>query len=156
MRTNEGALAVALASLLLSVLALCRSRRSQALDLRADLRCEVAGLRVTMDELIARINRTLQSALERAVDGTALHALRREADVDSIQLQALRDRLNEIAVVVPLCTRGTLEGKRAVTHAIRTRVHQLLDKYRSAPYRLGERGDQPEHDLARRAASILQ
>ena len=129
MPVGEWALAVAGTSLLVSLLALWRTARFRVLDLRTQLRRDVAELRVTMDEMVAHINRSLQPTAERPIESAALQAHKREADMDSLQLEALRGRLNEINVVAPFASYKTLEVKCAIAQAIRTRIHQLADKY---------------------------
>jgi|SRR5579862_2107520 len=156
MLMGEWALAASGLSLLLSILALWRTARSEALDLRMRLRRDVAELRVMMDELVGRINRALQPTAERAADSAALQALRREADTDSAQLEALRGRLNEINVVPPLCSHRALESKCAVAQAIRTRVRQLADKYSSAAPPIAQSSDQPQNNVAWLAATTRQ
>ena len=151
MLTGEWALAISVVSLLLSLFALWHSGRMGALTLRAELRREVAELRVTMDELIGRMNRALQSAAEPPIDSAALRALRDELDGDSVQLEALRGRLSEINVVAPLCSLKTLEAKRAIARAIHTRIQQLAEKYPSAAALV--RSDQARDDLASRAVT---
>jgi hypothetical protein len=153
---GEWALVVSGVSLLLSMLALWRAARGKALDLRMTLRRDVAELRVMMDELVGRINRALQPTAERAADSAALQALRREADTDSAQLEALRGRLNEINVVPPLCSYRALESKCTVAQAIRTRVGQLTDKYSPAASPLAKSSDQPQSNVAWLAATTRQ
>jgi hypothetical protein len=148
MLAGEWALVVSGGSLLLSMLALWRSARFKALDLRTQLRRDVAELRVTMDEIVAHINRALQPTTERPLESAALQALRREADMDSLQLEALRGRLNEINVVAPFCSYRTLEAKCALAQAIRTRVRQLADKYSSAATALAKGGGQLQENVA--------
>jgi len=155
MLTNKWALTISLISLLLSLLALWRTACVGVLNLRAELRRHVAELRVTMDELIGRLNHALQSAVERPIDHTTLQELRREVDIDSVQLEALRGRLSEINVVAPWCSRKTLEAKSAAAGAIGTRVHQLVNKYPAAAPCV-QRSNQSEDDPARRAATTRQ
>jgi hypothetical protein len=145
---GEWALAAAVGSLVLSLLALWRTARFKVLDLRTQLRRDVAELRVTMDEMVAHINRALQPTTERPTESAALQALQREADTDSLQLEALRGRLNEINVVAPLASYKTLEAKCALTQAIRTRVHQLADKYSPAGTPLAKSGGEPQDNVA--------
>jgi hypothetical protein len=150
---GEWALAAAGGSLVLSLLALWRTARFKVLDLRAQLRRDVAELRVTMDEMVAHINRALQPTAERPIESAALQALRREADVDSLQLEALRGRLNEINSVVPFSSYKTLEAKSALARAIRTRVHQLADKYLPAATPLAKSKGEPQDNVAWLAAT---
>jgi len=145
---SEWAMAAAGGSLLLSMLALWRTLRFKVLDLRTQLRRDVAELRVTMDEMVAHINRALQPTAERPIESSALQALRREADLDSLQLQALRARLNEINVVAPFSSHKTLETKCALTQAIRTRVRQLAEKYSSAATSLTGSSGEPQGTIA--------
>lgn len=148
MLTAEWALAISGASLLLSVLALWRSARFKVLDLRSQLRGDVAELRVTMDELVAQINRALPPSREAPIESATLAALRREADMDSLQLEALRARLNEINVVAPFASYRTLEAKCALARAIRTRIGQLADKYSSAGSALARSAAEPQDQIA--------
>ena len=148
MLAGEWALAAAGGSLLLSLLALWRTARFKVLDLRTQLRRDVAELRVTMDEMVAHINRALQPTAERPIESAALQALQREADMDSLQLEALRGRLNEINVVPPLASYKTLEAKCALAQAIRTRVHQLADKYSPGATSLAKSRGEPQDNVA--------
>ncbi len=148
MLVGEWALAAAGGSLLLSLLALWRTARFKVLDLRTQLRRDVAELRVTMDEMVAHINRALQPTAERPLESAALQALRREADMDSLQLEALRGRLNEINVVATFASYKTLEAKCTLAQAIRTRVAQLADKYASAASPLAKASGPPEENIA--------
>lgn len=141
-------MAAAGGSLLLSMLALWRTARFKVLDLRTQLRRDVAELRVTMDEMVAQINRALQPSSERPLESEALQGLRREADMDSLQLEALRGRLNEVNVVAPFSSYKTLEAKCALAQAIRTRVGQLADKYSSAATPLARSGGEPQDHVA--------
>jgi hypothetical protein len=140
-------LAAAGGSLLLSLLALWRTARFKVLDLRTQLRRDVAEVRVTMDEMVAYINRALRPTAERPIESSALQALRREADRDSLQLEALRGRLDEINVVRPLSSYKTLEAKCALARAIRTRVGQLADKYSYAVAPLAKRRGEPQDNV---------
>lgn len=148
MLVGEWALAAAGGSLLLSLLALWRTARFKVLDLRTQLRRDVAELRVTMDEMVAHINRALQPTAEQPIESAALQALRREADMDSLQLEALRGRLNEINVVATFASYKTLEAKCALAQAIRTRVHQLADKYSPAATPLAKGRGEPQDNVA--------
>jgi len=148
MLTGEWALATAGCSLLLSLLALWRTARFKVLDLRTQLRRDVAELRVTMDEMVTHINRAVQPTAEHPIESPALQALRREADLDSLQLGALRGCLNEINVVTPFASYKTLEAKCALAQAIRTRVHQLADKYSPAATPLAKGRGESQDNVA--------
>lgn len=154
MLVGEYALSVSGGSLLLSMLALWRTARFKMLDLRTQLRRDVAELRVTMDEMVAHINRALQPTAERPLESAALLALRREADMDSLQLEALRRRLNEINILAPFSSYKALEAKCALAQAIRTRVRQLADKYASAASPLAKGSAQHEENVAWLSATI--
>ncbi len=142
---SEWALVVSGASLLLSMFALWRTTHFKVLDLRTQLRRDVAELRVTMDEIVAKINRTLPPTAEPPIESAAL---RREADMDSLQLEALRGRLNEINVVKPFASYKTLEAKCALARAIATRVRQLVDKYSWAASPPAKGSGQPRDNVA--------
>jgi hypothetical protein len=95
-----------------------------------------------------RADESRAAAEQRAnAESAALQALRREVELDSFQLEALRARLNEAGQVALFASYRTLEAQCARAHAIRTRLRQLSEKYASAAAAPAGSGAQPQNNV---------
>jgi hypothetical protein len=108
MTSNDVAVLISGGSFLVSVLAWWRSGRVRILDIRTNVRRDVAELRLDLDALSTQITRGVQSRIAASAPtggGGALEAFRRDADTDSAAIGPLRIQLNEIEKIRPLALR---------------------------------------------------
>jgi hypothetical protein len=108
---------------------------------------------VEIEELLRQIQLGVMSR-ERVSSvtgrGGALEMFRATAEMDRVELEALRTDLAAVAKVTLLASYGQVEAKAVIAQEIRTRVNLLSERYRAAfaedeRSREHIRADQAEH-----------
>lgn len=143
---------ISMGGLIVSMAAFWRSGSVRVVDLRTNVRKEIAELRVILDDLLKQIPHRVQSR-ERAwatiglATSGAMVEFRNTADGHVAEIQQLRAQLDHLEPIPRLATYTVVENRAVAERTIRSRTQQLLDKYAAAA-----REDDATREHARKAA----
>jgi type II secretory pathway component GspD/PulD (secretin) len=122
-------------SLLLSAAALWRSGRVRVLDIRTNVRTDIAELRLRLDALSQAIPAATQSRANAASaigTGRAAQLFKQGADADIATIKGLTEQLDQIARISVLSSYSQIEAKSVAAREVRIRLEQLSAKYEAA------------------------
>jgi hypothetical protein len=118
-----------------ALVALWRTGRVRVLDLRLTVRKGIAEIGVDVDHLARRLEYAVQSRTGVASatgQAGALQAFREQAEADRAEIQAMRQRLQDLNRLSMFATYLQVEDRAVGLETVRTLYRQLSEKYDAA------------------------